>query len=185
MLPLSLLFLANTCRLLSLLSYYPPIVDPNAIFVYSPPPSSTLFVLPVLWTVFNRSQFSAMCMTLLWKYLTPSAACVVCSQHVLGAAHNTSEVLSTTSQPLLFAVLSFNNFTLHYCLISPLSLAVPPAWPPLLELALLPRTHTLHSSLSSLIVLPFHTDRNLCNGHCLTDHSSSRPAAAADLHSFI
>ena len=37
-----------------------------------------------------------------------------CSQHVLGAAHTTSEVLSTTSQPLLFAVLSFSNFTLHY-----------------------------------------------------------------------
>ena len=37
-----------------------------------------------------------------------------CSQHVLGAAHTTSEVVSTTSQPLLFAVLSFSNFTLNY-----------------------------------------------------------------------
>ena len=39
---------------------------------------------------------------------------LLCSQHVLGAAHTTNELLSITSQPLLSAVLSFSNFTLHY-----------------------------------------------------------------------
>ena len=43
----------------------------------------------------------------------------------------------------------------------------------------------VHISLSSLIGLSFRTDRNLCNDHCLTDRSSSRPYSSSRVHSFI
>ncbi len=102
--------LANTCRLLSLL---PLILQqlPMQSLYFPHTLLQPLFVCQCCELSFTIHTLVPCDSLMKVPFLLPV---LFCSQHVLGAAHTTSELLSTTSQPLLFAVLSFSDFTLHY-----------------------------------------------------------------------